>query len=254
MKQLTDSVVLLTGAAGGFGRSLTRLLLGEGCRLILADLSRAAVVVAADEAARAARGGGGRVIGFVEADLSMEAGAEALYRAASAVSPRVDILVNNAGIGLAGRIDEIPQAKWERLMQINLLAPMRLTALFLPQMVARRSGHIVNICSAASLLGAPRLSVYNASKFGLRGFSEALALDVRRHGVDVTAIYPFFSRTPILQSEQFGGGRQLTLPDRLLTDPDQIMATLVQGIKRRRLHVYPDGMARRIRLLRRLAR
>jgi short-subunit dehydrogenase len=253
MKTLTDNVVLITGAAGGFGQSLTRLLLREGCRLILADLSRAALVAAAEAAARAVAGAPGRIIGFVEADLATAEGAERLHRGALAVSPRVDVLVNNAGIGMSGRIDHIPQAKWERLMQVNLLAPMRLTALFLPAMVGRRSGHIVNICSAASLLGAPGLSVYNASKFGLRGFSESLAHDVRRQGVDVTAVYPFFSRTPILQSEQFGDRRPLTLPDHLITDPDRIMAALVSGVKRRRLHIYPDAMARRIHFLRRLS-
>lgn len=253
MKNLTDSVVLITGAAGGFGQSLTRLLLREGCRLILADLSRGAVVAAAEAAAGAVPGAHGRIIGFIAADLATPEGAGQLHREALAVSPRVDMLVNNAGIGMSGRIDHIPQAKWERLMQINLLAPMRLTALLLPAMIDRRGGHIVNICSAASLLGAPGLSVYNTSKFGLRGFSESLAHDVRRHGVDVTAIYPFFSRTPILESEQFGEGRTLKLPDRLITDPDKIMAALVEGIKRRRLHVYPDPMARRIHFLRRLS-
>lgn len=253
MKSLIDNVVLITGAAGGFGRSLTRLLLHEGSRLILADLSRSELASAADAAAREAAGATGRIIGFVEADLSSAEGAERLHRAALAVSPRVDVLVNNAGLGMSGRIDQIPPAKWERLMQVNLLAPMRLTALFLPEMLARRSGHIVNICSAASLLGAPGLSVYNASKFGLRGFTESLAHDVRRRGVDVTGIYPFFSRTPILQSEQFGDGRRLTLPDRLISDPDRVMAALIAGVKRRRLHVYPDPMARRIHFLRRLS-
>jgi short-subunit dehydrogenase len=161
--------------------------------------------------------------------------------------------VNNAGIGIYGRIDQIPPAKWEAVMQVNLLAPMRLAALFLPQMVARRSGHIVNICSAASLVGARGLSVYGASKFGLRGFTEALAEDVGRRGVDVTGIYPFFARTPILDSEQFGGGeRRARVPERLIGDPERIMAALVRGIKRRQLHIYPDPMARLIDLLRRV--
>lgn len=252
MKSLDGQVVLVTGAAGGFGQALTRLLLDEGGALILADLQHEALLAAAETAARAAKGARGRILGFAEADLATPEGAVALHKAAIRVSPQVDVLVNNAGIGMSGRFDHLPQEKWERLMQVNLLAPMRLTQLFLPQMIERRSGHIVNICSAASLLGAPGLSAYNASKFGLRGFSEALSADVRRHGVDVTAIYPFFSRTPILQSEQFGDMRQRALPERLITNPTQIMAELIRGMKRRRLHVYPDRMARQIHLLRRL--
>lgn len=252
MKSLHDSIVLITGAAGGFGRSLTRLLLREGCRLILSDLSRPALVEAAEAAARAVGQAPGRVIGFVAADLSTPEGADRLHRDTLAVSPRVDVLVNNAGIGMMGRIDNIPQAKWERLMQVNLLAPMRLTALFLPQMLERRSGHIVNICSAASLVGSAGLSVYSASKFGLRGFSESLAHDLRGQGVDVTAIYPFFARTPILDSEQFGYDRRRRLPDRLLYDPDFVMAELVRGMRRRRLHIYPGRISQQIMLLRRL--
>jgi short-subunit dehydrogenase len=253
MKSLDGQVVLLTGAAGGFGRSLAGLLLREGCALILADLRREALAGAAEAAARAAGPARGRVLGFVAADLSGAAGAEEVHRAATGISPRVDVLVNNAGLGIYGRIDHIPRAAWERVMQVNLLAPMRLTELFLPQMVARGAGHIVNIASAAGLVGARGMSVYSASKFGLRGFTESLAEDVRRHGVDVTAVYPFFARTPILESPQYGeGDMRRTVPDRLIGDPNQIMAALVAGMRRRQVHVYPNAIARQIDLLRRL--
>jgi NAD(P)-dependent dehydrogenase (short-subunit alcohol dehydrogenase family) len=253
MKVLSGQVALITGAAGGFGRPLSRLLLREGCRLILADRRPELLREAAGAAARAAGDAPGRVLGFVAADLAGPDGAAALHRAAAGISPRLDILVNNAGLGIYGRIDHIPAAKWEAVMQVNLLAPMRLAALLLPQMVARRSGHIVNICSAASLVGARGLGVYSASKFGLRGFTEALGADVRRHGVDVTGIYPFFARTPILESEQFGGGeRPARVPAGLIGDPERIMAALVRGIKRRELHVYPDRLSRLIDLLRRV--
>lgn len=252
MKSLAGQVVLLTGAAGGFGRVLTRLLLREGCVLVLADRERAAALAAAEAAAREVQETGGRVLGFVGADLGVPEGADELFRAALGVSPRIDMLINNAGLGIYGRIDEIPQAEWARVLQVNLLAPMRLTALVLPQMLERRSGHIVNVASAAALVGAPGMSVYSASKFGLRGFSESLAGDVRRRGVDVTTIYPFFARTPILQSPRFGPGPHRELPAHFVGDPEQIMAALVAGIKRRQLHIYPGLIARQIDLLRRL--
>lgn len=246
MQSLTDKVVLLTGAGGGFGRSLGRLLLAEGCGLILADLPGAGLRQAAGGAA-----GPGAILGTVAADLGEPAGADALYADAVAISPQIDILVNNAGLAVYGRIDQVPQPEWERLMQVNLLAPMRLTGLALPAMVARRSGHIVNISSAAGLLGAAGLSAYNASKFGLRGFSEALALDVARHGVHVTTIYPFFTRTPILDSPQYGVERRRALPGLIVGDPDRVMRALVRGIKRRRRHIYPGLIAKAIHLLRR---
>jgi NAD(P)-dependent dehydrogenase (short-subunit alcohol dehydrogenase family) len=252
MKQLAGQVVLLTGAAGGFGQALTRLLLREGCALILADREHGPTVAAAERAAQAAAGARGRVLGFAAADLSAADGADLLFDAATRVSGRVDMLVNNAGLGIYGRIDQIPRADWERVLQVNLVAPMRLTELALPQMLARRSGHVVNIASAAGLVGSRGMSVYSASKFGLRGFTESLAEDVRRHGVDVTGVYPFFARTPILESPQYGGGPRRQVPQRLIGDPDRIMGALVRGIKRRQLHVYPDAIARQIDLLRRV--
>lgn len=252
MKSLDSQVVLVTGAAGGFGRALTRLLLAEGCALILADLELRALKHAADEAARAQGSVAGRVLGFVAADLSVPEGAAGLHTAATGISPHIDVLVNNAGLGIYGRIDQIPREAWERVMQVNLMAPMRLTELFLPQMLERGSGHIVNIASAAGLVGSRGMGVYSASKFGLRGFTESLAEDVRPRGVDVTGIYPFFARTPILDSPQYGERRRLRVPERLVGDPQRIMAALVRGMKARHVHVYPNLIARQIDLLRRL--
>jgi NAD(P)-dependent dehydrogenase (short-subunit alcohol dehydrogenase family) len=253
MKDLSAKIVLITGAAGGFGSALARLLLREGSALILADQPGAPLRAAAEGAARAAAQAPGRIIGFASADLSAPEGAAQLHAAVGRISPRIDILVNNAGVGVYGRIDHIPAEKWERVMQVNLLAPMRLTGLVLPQLIAQGSGHIVNICSAASLVGAPGLGVYSASKFGLRGFTESLARDVGRHGIDVTGIYPFFAHTPILRSEQFGlQGPPASVPRALIGDPERIMAALVRGIKRRRRHIYPTMIARAIDLLRRL--
>lgn len=253
MKSLDGQTIVLTGAAGGLGQEMTRQLLAAGARLILADLRREPLVAAAEAAARARPGAPGRVLGFVAADLAGAAGAEELHRQATAISPQIDMLINNAGLAALGRIDQIPPGQWERLMQVNLLAPMRLTALFLPQMVARRGGHIVNICSVAGLVGSRGFSAYSAAKFGLRGFTEALAGDLRGSGVDVTAIYPFFTRTPMLNVEQFGARRRVALPERLIYEPEFIIAELLRGVRARRLHVYPGRIAKQIHFLRRLA-
>jgi len=251
MKPLKGQIVLLTGAGGGFGQVLTRLLLREGCLLILSDLRREALLESATAAAQAAGEAPGRVLGFIEADLSQATGATRLYAEATRISPRVDILVNNAGIAVYGRFDQIPRERWEPLMEINLLAPMRLTYLFLPQMIARRSGHIVNISSAAGLVGVPGMSVYNASKFGLRGFTEALAGDLAPLGIDVTGIYPFFTRTAILDSPHFGG-RPRRLPGVVVGDPEAVMTRLVRALRRRERHVYPGFWARATDVLRRV--
>jgi short-subunit dehydrogenase len=130
-------------------------------------------------------------------------------------------------------------------MQVNLLAPMRLSALFVADMIARRQGHIVNISSLAGWSASAGMAHYAASKFGLRGFSEGLFNEVKHYNVYVTAVYPFFSRTPILQAERFGTLAQefQGLPDRLITDPAKVMQATIQGIVRNRLHVFPDSIA-----------
>jgi NAD(P)-dependent dehydrogenase (short-subunit alcohol dehydrogenase family) len=253
MKSLDGQVILITGAGGGFGREMIRQFLDQGGRLILADL-RSAPIEQAVEWASAGRGAQtrGAILGRLAVDLAEPGGGADLAERALALAP-VDLLVNNAGIGLFGSIEAIPPARWEALMQINLLAPIRLTAALLPQMIARRGGHIANVASVAGLVGAPGLAAYCAAKFGLRGFAEALAADVRAHGIDVTTIYPFFARTPILNAERFGTATSRQIPERLIYDPAFVVAQLIDGIRRRKQHVYPGAVPRQIDILRRVA-
>jgi len=138
-------------------------------------------------------------------------------------------------------------------MQINLLAPMRLCYRLLPQMIARGSGHIVNISSLAGWIGASGISSYCAAKFGLRGFSEALAADLEECGIIVSTVYPFFSRTPILDSEQFGYETRRKVPDDMVTDPADVVAEIIRGVRKNRCDIFPDRMSRRIHYLKRFA-
>ena len=117
---------------------------------------------------------------------------------------------------------------------------MRLSSLFLPAMVERGSGHLVNISSVAGWIGAQGLSAYCASKFGLRGFGESLAYDLYGTGVQVTNIYPSFSRTPILDSPQYGFGERRDVPEYLVSEPADVVKRMIKGIRRNKLHVFPD--------------
>jgi short-subunit dehydrogenase len=252
MRSFDGAVVLITGAGGGFGRELIRQLLQQGSQLILTDIQQSVLQAAAEWAVAGQPALPGRILGMLAADLSAPTAAEWLSQQARAIAP-LDVLINNAGLGLYGPMEAIPPAKWEALMQVNLLAPMRLTAQILPDMIARRSGHIANVVSVAGLVGAPGLAAYSAAKFGLRGFSEALAADVRPHGIGVTAIYPFFARTPILHSEQYGPAPARPVPERLLYDPAFVVAQLLAGMRQGKLHVYPGAIPRQIDLLRRVA-
>ncbi|MBD1913831.1 MULTISPECIES: SDR family NAD(P)-dependent oxidoreductase [unclassified Leptolyngbya] len=252
MTQLKDAVVLITGATGGFGQEITRQLLMAGSRLILADLDGAKLEqLAAMQSSISA----GKVLACVAAELSTVEGCELLYKQVQALNTSIDILINNAGIAVFGRMDEVPRDQWERLMQINLLAPMRLSSLFVPEMIARRSGHIVNISSAAGWVAIAGLTHYATSKFGLRGFSEGLQAEVKPYNVRVTAVYPFFSRTPILQSKRYGSLQEKAkgIPDNLITDPAVVIRHTIRAIERNQLHVFPDRTAYILHLLKRFA-
>lgn len=251
MTQLREAVVLITGAAGGFGQELTRQLLMAGSRLILTDLDKAVLHKRVEVIQREVTTGD--VLACLSADLSSREGSESLYHQVKALGVPIDVLINNAGIGLFGRMDEVPPEKWERLMQVNLMAPMRLSTLFVADMIARQKGHIVNISSLAGWSGTAGMAHYAASKFGLRGFSEGLFNEVKDYNVKVTAVYPFFSRTPILQSERYGTLAQDTegFPEHLATDPVKVIREMIKGIVQDKPHVFPDAIAKSAHLLKR---
>ncbi len=253
MTQLTNAVVLVTGAAGGFGEQLIRQLLALDSRLILADLDAARVRAVAERARRETPRG--EVMACLAADLSDPAGATLLFEQAQALGDPVDVLINNAGLALFGRADEAPDDARERLMQVNLLAPMRLTALFAPPMIARRAGHIVNISSIFGWTSFPGLSAYSASKFGLRGFSEGLWRDLAPHNVHVTTVYPYWNRTAILKSPRYGtlATQYGEIPASDTGDPAATMAAAIRGVQQNQRHVFPDRMSRVMHLLKRYA-
>ncbi|MGA7938101.1 MAG: SDR family NAD(P)-dependent oxidoreductase [Kovacikia sp.] len=252
MTQLDQAVILITGASGGFGQVLTHQLLSVHSQLILTDLDAAVLQSAVARTQQDVSTG--KVLACLAADLSSREGCEALYRDVIALGFVIDILINNAGIAFFGRMDEVPLEEWERLMQINLLAPMRLSTLFAGAMIARRQGHIVNISSLAGWVAPAGLTHYATSKFGLRGFSEGLYQEVKPYNVQVTAVYPFFSRTPILyQSPRYGTLAQDMegFPPQMATDPARVIRSTLQGIRRNQLHVFPDAIAQVTQCLKR---
>ncbi|MDJ0567730.1 MAG: SDR family NAD(P)-dependent oxidoreductase [Pleurocapsa sp. MO_192.B19] len=249
MTELNNAVVLITGAAGGFGQELTKQLLAKGSRLILTDLDlkilQEQVTNIQSEVTT------GEVIQCFEANLASRTGCHHLYQQVKTLNMPLDILINNAGIGLFGRMDEVPAEKWEQLMEVNLMTPMRLSSLFVADMIARQQGHIVNISSLAGWIAPAGMAHYCTSKFGLRGFSEGLFNEVKPYNIKVTAVYPFFSRTPILQSARYGTLAQNSdgFSNKFVTEPGKVMAKAIQGIVRNQLHVFPDPMANSIHLL-----
>ncbi|HKF93850.1 MAG TPA: SDR family oxidoreductase [Gammaproteobacteria bacterium] len=253
MQSLIDKTVLITGAAGGFGQSMVWQFLREGCKIILSDLDEAKLRAATRETLdRHELPLGEAILGYIAADLSSSAGCDALYTMCQHITPSIDILVNNAGVSASGRLPDIPKERWHSVLHVNLIAPMELIAHVLPSMMQRRSGHIVNVASVASYVATPGLSAYCTSKFGLRGLSESLAIDVQPYGIDVTTIYPLFARTGILDSPQYGERPSGSIPDFLCYEPDFIISELLKSMKRRKRSVYPGWKTKTIILVQRL--
>ncbi|MEM6256190.1 MAG: SDR family NAD(P)-dependent oxidoreductase [Cyanobacteria bacterium P01_D01_bin.156] len=242
MSKLEAATVLITGAGGGFGQELTHQLLAKGSRLILTDhpsVNLSEMVKTLDKNHQ------DKVVACFSFDLAGASGCKELYAAVQQLKIVPDILINNAGIALVGSMTDIPSDRWETMMQINLLTPMRLSSLFAADMIARQQGHIVDISSLAGWIAAPGLTAYAASKYGLRGFSEGLRYELSPHNVKVTTVYPFFSRTPLLKASRFGRFATLErdLPQALTTDPKKIMAKTIRAIERNQAEVFPDNFA-----------
>lgn len=235
--RLADKVVLVTGAWGGLGRTFVRHLLASRAKVILSDIAQQPI-------AQLAEGGGlpagweRQVLGQIVTDLNTPEGPQFLYEACRRIAP-VDVVVHNAGLGCIGYFGDIPRDKLQLQMRVMLTAPMELTHLFLPDFLKRGSGHFVFVSSVAGFVATALGSSYSAAKFGLRGFAMSLAGEIRPRGLDVTIVYPFFTRTAILKSPVFGDAKVPVLPRIFIDDPDRVIHAALQGVDRRRLHVRP---------------
>jgi len=191
-------MAIVTGASRGIGRAIALALADAGSDVVLAARDRAALDTVAREVE--ARGRTGLV---VPTDVTDAAQVEALVAQALGRFGRIDTLVNNAGIGRFGPVDTLPVEQFDAMLAVNLRAPFLCTRAVVPAMKAAGGGAIVNIASVAGLVGNPNLSGYNASKFGLMGFSEATMLELRHAGIRVAAICPGSTAT------DFGAGRDV---------------------------------------------
>ncbi len=210
--QLKGKTAIITGASSGIGADFSKALTEKGCRVY--GLARRS------ERLDEMRSRLGELFHPVVQDVNDYEGLEQWVGETFAGDVKPDILVNNAGLGLFGAIDEIPTENWDVMIQTNLTSVFRLTRLIVPLMKrSEGASHIVNIASVAGLIGNPKLSGYNATKFAIRGFSESLMKELRESRIKVTCIYPGSIATEFF--EQHGG----THPN-MLQGPD-VANTLV---------------------------
>lgn len=235
--RLAGKVVLVTGAWGGLGRTLVRHLLASKAKVILSDMAEKPLSQLNEERDLPS-GWEQQVLGQVVVDLNAADGPKSLYEACKHIAP-VDVVVNNAGLAFVGYYEEIPVERMNLQMRVMLTAPMEITHLFLPDFLKRGSGQFVFIDSVAGFVATALGTSYSAAKFGLRGFAMALSGEVRKRGVEVTIIYPFFTRTAILKAPTFGSAKIPVMPGIFIDDPDKVIHTALTGVNNRSLHVRP---------------
>jgi uncharacterized protein len=182
---------VITGASTGIGRELARLCAREGYDVALIARSQPELENLASEIRNSTR----RTVWVIVKDLSLPAAAAEIFERVSAVPVPVDVLINNAGFGLLGRFWELDEAQQVNMIQLNVTALTHLTRLFLPGMIERRRGRILNVASTAAFQPGPLMSVYYATKAYVVSFSEAIHNECRDFGVTVTALCPGPTRT-----------------------------------------------------------
>jgi short-subunit dehydrogenase len=228
MELAESPVILITGASSGIGAAVARLFCQRGWRAVLA--ARRADRL--QELVQEIQVGGGEALSFPTDVTDMDQ-LQRLVKAALDRFGRIDVLFNNAGFGRLDWLEKLDlQAGIAAQIAVNLTASAQLASLVLPHMISRRSGVIINMSSLAGWVGTPTYSIYAASKFGLRGFSEALRREVGVFGVKVCAIYPGGVDTEFAEKAHIRRKTGLTTPGWLRLEANDV-ARAVWGLARR---------------------
>ncbi len=239
-------VVWITGASSGIGAALARALAREGALLVLSGRNEAALAEVADQC------GDALVLPFEATDYAAAARAA---DQAWAWQGRVDMLVNNAGISQRSLAVNTAFPVYERIIAVDLLAPIALTQAMLPRMAERGSGRIVMVSSIAGKVGSPMRTGYSAAKFGLFGYSDALRAEVAGLGLKVHVIAPGSIRTDVSRNAVTADGSRRGISDAAIEnglDPDQAARQMLDAIAvDEREIIMGEGMEKEIGELRR---
>ncbi|NIM00261.1 MAG: SDR family NAD(P)-dependent oxidoreductase [Acidobacteria bacterium] len=241
MTRIKGKTVLITGGAAGMGKLIARRCHGEQAgRLVLWDIDERALHATAEEL-RAA----GASVSTTVVDVSSH---EAIAAAARETLDRdgpVELLFNNAGVVVGKRFDLHSTAEIERSVRVNVLGAMHVARAFLPAMIERRAGHVVNIASAVALTPHPNMSVYTASKWAVLGWSESLRLELESlgAGLRVTTVCPGY-----IDTGMFAGAKApLFAP---ILKPDAAVDRIIRAVQAGRILVRMPHIVHTLPLLR----
>jgi short-subunit dehydrogenase len=218
---LRDAVVVVTGASAGIGEATALRFARAGSRTVLAARRTERL----EALAGAIRSRGGEALP-VTCDVTEPEDIAGLVESTIGAYGRCDVLVNNAGIPGGGAFRQVSSEQIERLVRVNLLGVLLVTKAFLPHLLERRAGHVVNIASLAGRVATPGAAVYGATKHGVVAFSEALSAELRPSGILVTAVNPGLTRTE--------GFPQTGLRRPFVMNPDRVAETIVDVVRRER--------------------
>ncbi len=232
MAKLKGKSVLITGGAGGIGLCLAQHFVNAGCNLIISDINGDAL-----EAARLKLGATGAQILTYKTDITKRRQVQDM---ASDILDRfgsLDILINNAGFGYSGELADTDIAMWKKLIDVNLMGTLYHVDSFLPSMIEKGGGQIVNISSGQAILRLPTWGAYAAVKSALGAYSETLYYELRGHGIHVTTVYPFMVNTGFysdIEGESFGAKLSMKLVPYYSMTPEKAGKIIFKAVKKRK--------------------
>lgn len=246
VRTLRDKNVFLTGAASGIGRATALAAAREGASLFLTDVNQQGLIDVVAEITES----GGDVAYASPVDISDHDGVRAMAAEITTDHGAMDVVMNIAGIASWGTITAMPHSTWRRVVDINLMGPISVLEYLVPPMIeAGRGGQVVNVSSAAGIIGMPWHAAYSASKFGLRGVSEVLRFDLARHRIGVTLVCPGGVDTGLTETVDIAGVDNASPQFRRLqahfkkraVTPEQAAEAILTGVRRNRYWVYTSA-------------
>lgn len=236
MRTLDDKVVVITGAGSGIGRALALETARQGSLLALSDVDDAGLA----ETVEQVKASGVREVRSDHLDVADRAAFAAYATAVAEHFGRVNVVVNNAGVALAGNLADLTYDDMEWIVGVNFWGVVHGTKEFLPHLIASGDGHVVNLSSLFGLISMPGQSAYNATKYAVRGLTEALREEmiVAGHPVGVTAVHPGGVKTAIARNARVSAREDKAATAKLFDErlarmtPERAAEIIVRGVLR----------------------